>query len=334
MTFYNFKIALLNLKSKSLITIGSLLTLIFGGICIVLLLSYVDNELSMNKFHKRETDIYIAVCKVTPQSDWRPIDLSHFFNLDYTAHPEVEKVAKVAQFKEGDFLINANQKTLEPSGIFTDSTFFDILDFNLIIGDKKAFSNPDAIFLTEDLARKFYGDTNPIGETVAISGRNSQTMTIAGILENPKSNSSLKFNFIVPYKEKYSKTGVDFILFKKGVDKKQFIEKIKNAGKNHHQFSESEMSVIPFRDIYFQHSNSRFEHHFSKSGNMKNIYILLACILLLFIISCLNFSNLQLLGVNSSLKKNEIFKANGANQLHLSVYLILEILLFPFFQSA
>jgi putative ABC transport system permease protein len=327
MNLYNLKIALLNLKSKSLITIGSLLSLVFGGICIVLLLSYVDNELSMNKFHEREKDIYLCISKITPQSDWHPIDPGTFLNNDYSEYPEVECFTHIGRFKEGEFSIRSDKKIFTPEGIFADSSFFKVFDFELLNGSQNALSKSNSILISSRLAIKLFGHTDVIGESLSTTYRFDQSLQIAGILSDPKSDSSLQFDFIVPHRNEYQKMGVDFLLLKKGSNISNFKNKFSNIGTDHPQFKEGVFSILPLVDVYFTASPANFKSYFSKFGSKKSVYILLSCIVFLFAISFLNLTNLQILGINASRTSLGIHKVNGAKLRHLLAHFSTEILI-------
>jgi len=101
---------------------GSIITVFLGALSISLLFSYVYNELSMNKFHHREKDIYMAVIKTTPESQWEAIESSLFFKFNYKEYPELENLATLKKYKEGEVKFTFENKSFSPEGIVADSS--------------------------------------------------------------------------------------------------------------------------------------------------------------------------------------------------------------------
>ena len=90
---YFLKLAVRKFQSNRLIFIGSIITVSIGALCISLLFSYVNNELTMNGFHKRVKDIYMIVVQASPGSGYEAIQASLFFNFNYKNYPEVESLS-------------------------------------------------------------------------------------------------------------------------------------------------------------------------------------------------------------------------------------------------
>jgi putative ABC transport system permease protein len=329
---YYIKYAFRNFSSKLSVSLGSLLTIVLGTVCISLLFTYVYNELTMDKFHSRSGDIYITVNRSNEGGEWRPLEADAFFKFDYRNYPELEGLTSIKKYGGGDLRIRYNNLTYFPEGIVTDSAFFKIFDFSLIRGhQERLLKDPDGILITEKFARQLFGENDPIGKSVKVILREEIEYTVKGILENPPSNSSINFDFILPDHSDpnvFSRMGVNFILAEENFNPIAFTEKIKHIGDSHPQFKNSETGIFPFDDFYFlKEILQKKQAGIDKTGDMQNIYILAVMMGIVLIISILNFSNLQVIGTNSFIKQSTITTIYGAEERHLILQKVVEVML-------
>jgi len=271
----------------------------------------------------------MTVIRSSPESNWETIESSSFFKFNYKEYPELENLVSLKKYNAGEVKFTFEKSSYSPEGIIADSSFFQIFDFKLKVGDKKTvLSDPDAVVLSERLALKMFGNENPIGKIVKVSANREKVFTVKGILETLPSNSSISFDFILPnHSTRFSRSGTDFLLAKQGFDKNSFIKKIETLGQTHPQFKKSEMSLIALKDVYFNGNTSSFRGIFSRFGDKKSLSVLYIIMGILLIISVLNFSNLQVVNINASIKKIGINKISGAKGWHLFYQKATEVLL-------
>lgn len=140
---------------------------------------------------------------------------------------------------------------------------------------------------------------------------------VKGIIKVP-SNSSLKFDILIPNSNiHYGKMAIPFVRLKKGMIQKDFDEKIKHSNNNipnfYPQLTESITRTVGLKELYFSSDfNSLKDYPTFSWGNKKNIDILIIIIFVILLVSILNFSNLQIVNVNSVIKNIVISKINGA----------------------
>ncbi len=211
-----------------------------------------------------------------------------------------------------------------------DSTFSDIFNFKFKIGVEKALlTDPDAIVLSEQMARKIFGNDDPVGKEVKLFSEIEKIYVVKGIAETPPSNSSITFDVIVPsHSARFSHTGADFILATKNFNKEAFIKKISTLGQQHFQFRESALSIIPLGDIYY---NKEFVENsnnvFTRSGSKRDLHILYVIMVVIIFITVLNYSNLQIVHINSGIRQLGINKINGAAFTHYILQRAFELLI-------
>ena len=313
------KFAIRNFRSNKVIFAGSLATLCLGALCISLLFSYVHNEITMDDFHKDVEDIYMVTMKTSPKAEW---GFPWVFKEE--KYPEVENRTSLITFKKDDTKLKYNDYTYTPKGIVVDSSFFKVFDFELKIGDKKnILKDTEAIILSESYCEKIFGKKNPIGEKMYYEVRMHQgTYVVKGIVKIP-SNSSLKFDYLIPKENKhYGRMEMSFVRLKAGVDKDAFNEKIKTSNNNVPNWSpkltESTTKIVGFKELYFSSDYITIKKNSLFSiGNKKNIDVLLIIIFVILVISILNYSNLQIVNTNSVVKNMAISKVNGALKKHI-----------------
>ncbi|QGY44683.1 FtsX-like permease family protein [Maribellus comscasis] len=329
------KYAIRNFKSNRLVFAGSIATVFLGALCISLLFTYIRNELSMDNFHKREKDIYLITLKDSPESKPEAWEADLFFKFNYKDYPEIESFTDVKKYREGEIKFTYNEHSFSPEGIVADSSFFEVFDFPLKVGDKAAIlHDPDAIIFSQNMAKKIFGDENPIGKYVTITTREQKIYTVKGILDPLPSNSSITFDFIIPnHSMQYSRMGGNFILANSNFNEVEFYEKIKGLGHYRERFKESTTGIYPLSKMYFEGNNINTQGIISKHGDKKNINVLYVIIAVIFIISLLNFTNLQIININFSIKNIGINKITGAGSKHILLQKFTEILLLIFVSS-
>jgi putative ABC transport system permease protein len=300
-----------------------------------LLGSYLLNELSMDKFHKRGKDIYLTTIKNSTASKPKACEANLIFQINYKDYPEVEKFTNVKKYNEGEIKLTYNDVAFSPAGIVVDSTFFDVFDFKLKSGNRATvLHDADAIIFSLNLARKMFGNEDPVGKFVTITAKQQKVYTVKGVLDPIPTNSSMTFDFIIPnHSMKYNRLGGNFVLVNNSFNKAYFeekIEKAKNTGPNRESYKDGEAGIFPLSNLYFEGNNIDTVGIISKHGDKKNINVLVAIITVIFIISLLNFSNLQIININSSFKNIGICKISGAGRKDIFIQKFTQILVLFF----
>ena len=323
------KIAFRNFKSNRLIFTVSIVTVSLCAMCISLLFTYIHNELTMDNFHKHEEDIYLITYKDAPESRSEAWEANTFFDFNYTEYPDIEGFTNVKKYRDGEIKFTCNESSFSPAGIVADSTFFDVFDFKLQLGDKNGLmSDPEALIISDEFAHRMFGDENPLGKNVTITFKKQKVYTVKGILEPLPSNSSIEFDFIIPdHSMRYNRMGANFIVANANFNKTDFVRKLNELGRQKERYKDGTSDVVAFNQLYFNGNNVDTIGVISKHGDKKSISVLWAIIGVIFLISLLNFSNLQVININSSVKNIGINKITGAGSKHIFYQKLVEIVL-------
>jgi putative ABC transport system permease protein len=164
-----FKIAFRNLWKNKVFSVINILGLSAGLACCILIFLFIQHELSYDKFNAQAKNIY-RITSVTPSTNgnselavtpapWAPLMKKDF--------PEIKEYTRL--LKDEKVLIGqpAQQHFYETQMLYADSTFFNVFSIVFEKGDvTHALEKPNSIILTDETAKKYFGDVNPIGKTL------------------------------------------------------------------------------------------------------------------------------------------------------------------------
>jgi len=294
---------ILRYKSYSLINI---LGLAVGIAATVIILLYVQDQLSYDKFYKNADRIYRLNLDVKSPGGVNKYattsaPMGPFLSQKF---PEFNEAVRVRSGSAA--LIQFNDiKAYEERILFVDSNFFNLFSFALKSGNpEEALAEPNSIILTDESARKYFGNENPIGKNLLMDGRFN--LKVTGVLSPKKLNSHIKFDFLISFSTFPSTLppGYDindwgwtsfytYLKLNNNSNEKQaeaklpeFVELIfgKETAKR------ISLNLQPVTEIYFDNERTG---DFGAVGNKSALYILAAVAALSLLIACFNFINLS-----------------------------------------
>lgn len=326
-----FKIAFRNLWKHKVFSLINVLGLTVGMTACFLIFLYVRFDLSYDSFHTKADRIFRVVSDIKTPSEtinasgpaWAvPPNLKLEF-------PEVEEFVRVSG---GSFLVRKGDiKFQEENSAFADSSFFRVFDFELIKGDRNnALSEPFSIVFTETAAKKYFGKTNPIGQTLLLTGEGVPAK-VTGLMKDIPANSQIQADMLISMSTLTKKfnPGLDeqwgnygssaFILLKEGTNAKKlesrfpaFLEK-RNGAEMKQQQMYPTLLLEPLRYVYLHSTRDG-----AKSGNAKNVYIFSIVAIFIMLIACINFINLTTARSAERAKEVGIRKVVGAAKTEIA----------------
>lgn len=193
------KVALRNILRHRMYSSINLLGLALGMTCCFLTMMWVMDELSWDTFHTNAETLYrVEQDQPTPQGP---------FHVNITPYPmgpalkeeipEIRNVARVAN--PGELLMRMGEKVFfETRANSVDPSYLEMFSFPLVKGNSEtALRDPSSIVLTEEIAEKYFGGDDPIGQSVQIN--NQYSFTVTGIMKNKPTNTSLRSNILLPF---------------------------------------------------------------------------------------------------------------------------------------
>lgn len=338
------------LKNKSYSFIN-----IFGlgiGLASFLLIGiYITHELSYDTFHEDSDRIYRIVREAPEEnymgSSWfgvNPMPLTIALADDF------DGVEASSSFSENEALLKVDDFSFYESGIDTDQNFFDIFTVEWISGSpSSSFTNPESIIITESLASKYFGNSNPMGRDIFFDSDDDEplTRTVSGVIKDIPSNSQLILDYIVPnfsldnYEREstywFNNNEYSYIKISPGVNPDDLIPRISsvidpNLLKNSYYENNPEnlpnFELVPIADVHLKSTNINFNP--GKLGDIKYVYMLSAIALVILIIACVNYMNLATARSMNRAKEVGVRKVNGAFRSNIMMQFSAEAVIFSF----
>jgi putative ABC transport system permease protein len=189
---------LLRKKGYSFINISGLAIGIASSIIIML---FVQDELSYDRYHENADNIYRIVMKASMQGNslHAPITPAPMAATILADYPEVRSAVRMFNFGSSPILRNGDRSYIENGFIWADSTFFEVFSFNMIKGDPdKSLNRPFTMVLTESAARKYFGDDDALGQVLEM-GNDRTHYEVTGVIEDPPRNSHFSFEVLASF---------------------------------------------------------------------------------------------------------------------------------------
>jgi len=332
--------ALRNLWRNKLITLINLLGMAVGFGIFLTLLTWVRFDGSFDKFHEDIENMYVLNIRLTMNgSEYTAQRTGGIYARELVElFPQVENACRVSQATEFELgvLVEDNDSTvpmryLDASEVvMVDSNFFDIFSFPLISGDvDEVFTARDQIVITETLATKLFGESEPLNKQVKIG--EGGYFTVVAVAADPPTESSYQFSALLGFhimeEMGYPVNGyggtIYFNNFKlaEGTDLVALNEKI-----NAHV---EENFEADFDSWFFMDRLDRVHMHGEDKGNIGYLMNLIISVVIL-LIACINFINLTTANSSLRLKEIAIRKSSGATKRQLVIQFMTESYLLLF----
>ena len=194
-----FKVAWRNIVRHKGYSFLNIIGLAVGMACALFILFWVQDELSFDRFHANAKTIYrVEQDQATGQGKFHvnvtPYPLGPAMKAEI---PEIKEATRAA--RPGDLLVRFGENAFfETRVIAVDPQIFRMFTFPLLRGDPAtALDRPGSLVISEDMAKKYFGDAEPMGKNVTIN--NTHAFTITGVMKNVPLNSSLSFDMLIPF---------------------------------------------------------------------------------------------------------------------------------------
>ena len=318
-----FKIAWRNLFRNKTFSFINIVGLAFGLTCCLLLVLYLNHELSYDKFHGNADKIVRVIMeyKIGDQGNKGNFSSAKVFPEFKRQFPEV---ANGVRMINNNRLLRYNDKVIDEKNVlFADSTFFGVFDFKLINGTKEeVLKAPKMIVLTQSTAKKYFDDENPVGKTI-LMGSTQTPFLVTGVTEDCPTNSQIQYNAVASIStlaplpdQNYSNANYTTYLLMNSASSLPLLQQKVNAlMKNENATSEFKVS-FQLEEFTKIHLHSPYDAIVPNS-NILYIYIIIAVALLILAIACFTYINLSTARSTERAKEVGIRKVSGAYRLQL-----------------
>jgi putative ABC transport system permease protein len=308
---YNYlKIAFRSLLKFKGYACINLIGLALGLTAGILIMMYVLDELSFDKFHVKGDRLYrVNTTFISGDSGSEGANETNGWPVGKVLEKDFPEVESVLYTRSASYLlINQGDKRIRQKNHFATPEFFSMFSFPLREGNKdKALTEPYSIVISEDMEKKYFPEGNALNKTLVMA--DTLNMVVTGVMKNIPSNSHLQADMIISFST-YEAISSDFsyesgwgninmhnyLLLKEGADFNLFASKAKDiymtrAGEMLKNWGVSAyVQLEPFEDIYLK---TKSGNSMGPLGSMDRIYLVSGIALFVILLACINFINLS-----------------------------------------
>ena len=336
--FKNYlKIILRNIRNHKGYSFINIAGLAVGMACCILILLWVFDELSFDRYHENSDRIY----RITYAEEIGGVTYDYALP-SFAAAPafaaELPEIKTYTRLWQRTGLFKHGEKAFEERNIFyADKDFFQIFSHDFIDGDPiTALAEPGSVVLTQDSAKKIFGDRNPLGQTLNLNADGD--LKVTGIVENTPRNSHFHFNYLISIKTVQGRraemldnwfliSGWSYVLLDRKADAGQVEEKLiplvdKYVGKEAQEQGQKMFYYLqPLTDIHLQ---SHLDGEIEANGDIRYVYIFSLIAAFILLIACINFMNLSTARSAKRGKEVGLRKVLGAHRNRLVLQFLTE----------
>ncbi|HET6566487.1 MAG TPA: ABC transporter permease, partial [Rhodothermales bacterium] len=337
--------SLLRQKGYSFINVAGLT---LGMACCLLLFQYVAYEYSFDQFNTIRDRIYRAVFHSTHNGEDQGTGANVGFSFGPTMAQEVPGIVKFARVHPnyGDAVVSykgpAGDRTFKEEGVFyVDSTFLSMFTYPLVKGDRpQALRQPETMLVSASMARKYFGNTDPIGKMLDVTGWVRGPYTVTGVFRDVPPTSSMQFDFLLPMQDllktgMYMQEGADwgwtnfttYVETGPSADLSDIERKITESYTRHRadnlaaSNTKIDAHLQPLLDV---HLNADFGGPGIVQGSRKTVYFFMVIGLITLLIALVNYVNLATARALDRAKEVGVRKVVGAHRQQLMGQFLLE----------
>ncbi len=314
--------AIRNIKRDLFYSGINILGLAIGMSCSILIMLWVYDELSFDRFHQDSENIYRIIAKLpSMEAPVGPLPLANSLKKDY---PEITEscflISAPGLLKVGENTFNNLQ------GLSTTKDFFNIFSFNVILKQKDSLlTDINEIVITQKVANKLFGQEDALGKTVNLNLENEYI--VSAIIENTPTNSHFDFDFLIHFRSIEQLQGqeenwgtfmtIPFIKLSKKSIPDTVSKKIENYfTKIHGEDGNSvKFDIQPITEIHLK--SGHLTELYAKLGDIKYVLIFAIVSIFILVIACINFMNLSTAKATKRLTDVGIRKVVGAKRNQL-----------------
>jgi len=342
MTLNYLRVALRNLYRNRISSLVNILGLALGMAAFVLIVQHVRFEFSYDNFHEKQDQIYRIQQDRYNQGEITTQWAAGCSAVGQAVYENFDEVLDFTRFQKMSGVMTRGEVKFREEEIYmADTSFFEVFSFPIISGDgHSSLERPSVMMLSASTARKYFGDEDPVGQSMRFNG--GLELEVTGVFADPPRNSHLKPDILASWATLVQFRGPEintawqwdaffnYIILHPESDPEAFEAKLppfveEQTGESFERFGDGAVYHLqPLRSI---HLNSDFMFEAEPGGNARSVYALIAVSLFLLVIAWINFINIS--GARSLERAREVGmrKVTGAVKSQLLGQFLLESVL-------
>lgn len=318
---------------NKMFTLLNILGLATGLATFILIMLWVKDELSFDKFNPHYDNLYRIVENQYYQGEIYPHPVTPAA-LAPNIREDYPEVLQSARFYSQRFVVGQGSDQHIETFTMADSSFLRMFHVEMIKGDPAtALADLHSIIINEDFAKKYFSMEEPLGKMIDI---NHENFKVTGVMKNYPENSHLWVNSILPFQ--YLKNiGYDmedwglnsyctYVLMDPKADIGTFNKKIRTYIKDHDQYAVAEEIYLLHVGRIHLYTTGIYSADLGKLGDIRYIWALTIIAIFILLIACINFMNLTTAQSSKRAKEVGMRKVTGAGKKHLIIQFLSESL--------
>jgi putative ABC transport system permease protein len=317
--------------------------LTLGIACCVLILLWVFDEWSYDRFHANKNILY----RITQDHIFEGFSASTYLPVAKhlkTDFPEVEKYVRFLSAK-GTFRLDNDSVFKEDQVFYADPSLFEAFSFPLTRGDKShVLERPNTLAISEKFAKKYFGNDNPLGEIIKYknleySGESEKALEVTGVFKNIPHNSHIRFESVISLStfdalEDFEDHGwhwppaYTYVLLSEDRSLPNLQDRLTAFKDKHLPRNEREVRSYHLQSLKDIHLRSHLKYELGPNGDITQVYIFSVVAILIIVIACFNYINLSTARAAKRAKEVVMKKVLGAKSLYLILQFVGESFVF------
>jgi putative ABC transport system permease protein len=346
-----FKMAWRNLMKHKFISFINLFGLTTGLACCLLITIYILHETSYDKYSRNANRIYRVTRSFNNADGAVSLRLGTiappFGPLLQNYFPDIQKITRL--FPNGKTPVRYGEKIFNETKLFyADEHLFDVFNVDMVKGNpQKALLDPYSVMLTEEIAKKYFGDEDPINKMIKIS--NQYNMKVTGVYKSFPSNAHIHPEMMVSfntlkdtavYGERNLQTNYGnnsfftYLLLPEKYPAKNieaqfpaFLDRSVHFPGAPATFKPSTVTKLGLQKLTDIHLHSHLDYEAEENGDIKRVYVFSIIALIILLIACINYMNLSTARSTLRAKEIGIRKVAGASKSELITQFLSESVL-------
>ncbi len=339
-----FKIAWRSLLRQRAFSLINVFGLSIGLTCFLILMAFVKFERSYDNFHEDHEQVYRVVQDVRNEQQWAWVGgaVAPMLRKEFSEQlDEVVSIIKISTYAKAPEGLYPEDRFREDKFLFADEGFDRLFEYELISGSWDGiFDNPYQMVITERIAKKYFGDKNPVGEILTLTG--DLDFEIKGVLENPPANTHMDFDFVssvVSFKvtEGFPVTAnfgsfwwpqtYTYVKVNESQNPAQISDRIPEINPEYRNPDEAKSYVHFLQPITDIHTNDSLRGDWTPGMSNNTLWIFFSIGVFVLVLACINYVNLATARAIKRMKEIGIRKVNGAQRGQLISQFLMESIL-------
>lgn len=315
------KITIRNILKHKTFTFLNLSALVIGISSLITIFLFIQDEYKFDKYHKNKERIFRIVNVDENSGNIHANGPAKLLSVTEDI-PEIEMGVRI--LKRPELVTRIENRIFFEDYIFADKEVFNLFSFDLITGHPETvLTDPYTVVISESMAKKYFGDFNPVGQTLNLE--NSGDYRITGVMKDIPKHSHFRSDFIASletikvtnpnyFTKWYISAVYSYILINPETPADIVVQKLNRTVYNQTN-NKSNILLEALEDIYLYHYDDQWD--LAQHGNIYYIYAFSAVALLILLMSCFNYMNLSVARSFLRFKEAAIRKIMGSSDIKL-----------------